>query len=102
MVKSTPVVPMIHILATPRVRSPTSRLQAGWASTLWRWCARPTRVLPARLRYLAGLADGTITTTGILEDSPTGATQNFQPTRYTVDFPDGRVETFRAVTWDTN
>jgi len=38
----------------------------------------------------------------ILEDSPTGATQNFQPTRYTVDFPDGRVETFRAVTWDTN
>jgi len=38
----------------------------------------------------------------ILEDSPTGATQNFHPTRYTVDFPDGRVETFRAVTWDTN
>src|SRR4029079_5628380 len=25
---------------------------------------------------------------------------NFQPTRYTVDFPDGRVETYRAVTWD--
>jgi RHS repeat-associated protein len=38
----------------------------------------------------------------ILEDSPTGNTQNFQPTRYTVDFPDGRVETFRAVTWDSN
>jgi len=37
----------------------------------------------------------------ILEDSPTGNTQNFHPTRYTVDFPDGRVETFQAVTWDS-
>ena len=36
----------------------------------------------------------------ILEDSPTSNTQNFHPTRYTVEFPDGRVETFRAVTWD--
>jgi RHS repeat-associated protein len=36
----------------------------------------------------------------ILQDSPTSATANFQPTRYTVDFPDGRVGTFRAVTWD--
>jgi RHS repeat-associated protein len=36
----------------------------------------------------------------ILEDSPTSTTQNFQPNRYTVDFPDGRVETFHAVTWD--
>jgi hypothetical protein len=30
----------------------------------------------------------------ILEDSPTSTTANFQPTRYTVDFPDGRVELF--------
>src|SRR5262245_5583413 len=37
----------------------------------------------------------------ILEDSPTNNTANFQPKRYTVDFPEGRVETFRAVTWDT-
>jgi RHS repeat-associated protein len=37
----------------------------------------------------------------ILEDSPTSTTQNFQPKRYTVEFPDGRVETFRAVTWDS-
>lgn len=37
----------------------------------------------------------------ILEDSPTSTTQNFQPARFTVDFPDGRVETFRAVTWDS-
>src|SRR6266540_7143837 len=37
----------------------------------------------------------------ILEDSPTSNTANFQPKRYTVEFPDGRVETFRAVTWDT-
>jgi YD repeat-containing protein len=37
----------------------------------------------------------------IMEDSPTSNTQNFQPVKYTVDFPDGRVETFRAVTWDT-
>src|SRR5207249_2703837 len=29
-------------------------------------------------------------------------TANFQPTSYTVDFPDGRVETFHAVTWDSN
>src|SRR6266481_7688810 len=36
----------------------------------------------------------------ILEDSPNGNAQNFQPKRYTVEFPDGRVETFRAVTWD--
>jgi hypothetical protein len=37
----------------------------------------------------------------LMEDSPTGNTQNFQPTRYTVDFPDGRVETFKYVTWDS-
>ena len=37
----------------------------------------------------------------ILEDSPTSTTANFHPKRYTVDFPDGRVETFRAVTWDS-
>jgi RHS repeat-associated protein len=37
----------------------------------------------------------------ILEDSPTSNTANFQPKRYTVVFPDGRVETFRAATWDT-
>jgi hypothetical protein len=37
----------------------------------------------------------------ILEDSPTGNAQNFQPKRYTIDFPDGRVETFRAVTWNS-
>jgi RHS repeat-associated protein len=35
----------------------------------------------------------------ILEDSPARTT--VQPSRYTVDFPDGRVETFRAVNWDT-
>src|SRR5215831_3797087 len=37
----------------------------------------------------------------ILEDSPTSNIANFQPKRYTVVFPDGRVETFRAVTWDS-
>jgi RHS repeat-associated protein len=37
----------------------------------------------------------------ILEDSPTSNNQNVQPKRYTVEFPDGRVETFRAVTWDS-
>jgi RHS repeat-associated protein len=37
----------------------------------------------------------------ILEDSPSSTNQNFQPSSYTVDFPDGRVETFRSVTWDT-
>ena len=35
-----------------------------------------------------------------LEDSPRGNAQNFHPVRYTVNFPDGRVETFRIVTWD--
>jgi RHS repeat-associated protein len=35
-----------------------------------------------------------------VEDSSRGA-QNFRPARYTVNFPDGRAETFRAVTWDT-
>ena len=35
-----------------------------------------------------------------MDDSPRGA-QNFRPARYTVNFPDGRVETFRAVTWDS-
>jgi hypothetical protein len=38
----------------------------------------------------------------IMEDSPATSTQNFPPVKYTVDFPDGRVETFRAVTWDTS
>ena len=38
----------------------------------------------------------------ILEDSSSSTISNFHPTRYTVDFPDGRVETFRAVTWDSN
>src|SRR5262249_23504139 len=37
----------------------------------------------------------------IMEDSPSSFTPNSQPVKYTVDFPDGRVETFRAVTWDT-
>ena len=36
-----------------------------------------------------------------MEDSPATNTQNFHPVKYTVNFPDGRVETFRAVTWDT-
>jgi RHS repeat-associated protein len=36
-----------------------------------------------------------------MEDSPVTHTQNFPPVKYTVNFPDGRVETFRAVTWDT-
>jgi len=36
----------------------------------------------------------------ILEDSPHRNNTNY-PTRYTVVFPDGRVEKFRAVTWDT-
>ena len=35
-----------------------------------------------------------------MEDSTRGNAQNFRPARYTVSFPDGRVETFRAVTWD--
>src|SRR6266542_2091601 len=37
----------------------------------------------------------------VLEDSPYSNTPNFYPVRYTVDFPDGRSETFRAVTWDS-
>jgi RHS repeat-associated protein len=37
----------------------------------------------------------------ILEDSPTSTAQNAHPKRYTVEFPDGRVETFHAVTWDS-
>lgn len=36
----------------------------------------------------------------ILEDSPNGNTQNFQPSSYTIEFPDGRVETFKSVGWD--
>ena len=36
-----------------------------------------------------------------MEDSPVTHTQNFPPVKYTVNFPDGRVETFSAVTWDT-
>jgi RHS repeat-associated protein len=38
----------------------------------------------------------------ILEDSPSSSTANFPPASYTVDFPDGRVEIFRSVTWDSN
>jgi len=38
----------------------------------------------------------------ILEDSPSSTTANFHPNRYTVEFPDGRVESFRAVTWDSD
>src|ERR1041385_2064862 len=37
-----------------------------------------------------------------MEDSNRSGVQNFAPTAYTVDFPDGRVETFKSVTWDTN
>jgi RHS repeat-associated protein len=36
-----------------------------------------------------------------VEDSPVAHTQNFPPVKYTVNFPDGRVQTFRAVTWDS-
>jgi|SRR5581483_1449061 len=36
----------------------------------------------------------------IMEDSAHTNNSNY-PARYTVEFPDGRVETFRAVTWDT-
>lgn len=35
-----------------------------------------------------------------MDDSPVTYTQNSHPVKYTVNFPDGRVETFRAVTWD--
>jgi RHS repeat-associated protein len=38
----------------------------------------------------------------ILDDSPTGLGQNFQPDSYTVYFPDGRVETFQSANWDTS
>src|SRR6266545_5123759 len=38
----------------------------------------------------------------ILEDSPSSTTANFHPNRYTVEFPDGRVESFGAVTWDSD
>jgi RHS repeat-associated protein len=39
----------------------------------------------------------------ILENSESRTTQNFQPSSYTVDFPDGRVETFKqvSVSWDS-
>jgi RHS repeat-associated protein len=36
----------------------------------------------------------------IMEDSPPRNGSNLPPTQYTVDFPDGRVETFKSVTWD--
>jgi len=36
----------------------------------------------------------------ILEDSEKKTTQPFQPSSYTVEFPDGRVETFNSVDWD--
>jgi hypothetical protein len=38
-----------------------------------------------------------------MQDSPVTYThtQNFQPVKYTVNFPDGRVETFQSVTWDS-
>jgi hypothetical protein len=35
----------------------------------------------------------------LIGDSPTSTTSNFHPSQYTVAFPDGRVETFRAVNW---
>ena len=35
-----------------------------------------------------------------MEDSPPRNGSNLPPTQYTVDFPDGRVETFKSVTWD--
>src|SRR5262245_22969502 len=37
-----------------------------------------------------------------MEDSARNVGPNFAPTSYTVDFPDGRVKTFKSVTWDTN
>src|SRR5438874_2288799 len=37
----------------------------------------------------------------ILEDSETASYNYFLPSAYTVEFPDGRVETFKYVTWDT-
>ncbi|SRR6266540_279014 len=36
-----------------------------------------------------------------LEDSPTVNSPGLQPVEFAVDFPDGRVEIFRAVTWDS-
>ena len=36
----------------------------------------------------------------IMEDSPARNASNLPPGQYTVDFPDGRVETFKSVTWD--
>ncbi len=38
----------------------------------------------------------------IVEDSASSTNQNFQPSSYTADFPDGRVETFKQVNWDSN
>jgi RHS repeat-associated protein len=38
----------------------------------------------------------------ILEESEHSQTQNFHPASYTVEFPDGRVETFKQVNWDTS
>ena len=35
-----------------------------------------------------------------MDDSGVGYAQNFSPGQYTVNFPDGRVETFKSVTWD--
>ena len=36
----------------------------------------------------------------IMEDSPARNGSNLPPTQYTIEFPDGRVETFKSVTWD--
>ena len=36
----------------------------------------------------------------IMEDSPPRNNSNLPPSKYTVDFPDGRVETFQSATWD--
>src|SRR6266542_3358057 len=37
----------------------------------------------------------------ILEESERSQTQTFHPASYTVEFPDGRVETFKQVDWDS-
>ena len=59
--------------------SPTSQSLARWASTLWPWCVPPIHAHPARLRYLGGLAGGTIITTGFWKTPLTAPTRTSNP-----------------------
>ena len=97
----TTVAAMTLIPATQRARSLISLSLAQSANIRWRWCARPTRARRARTGVFGWQGGWNHNYNWTMDDSPVTYTQNFLPKKYTVNFPDGRVETFRAVTWDT-